>query len=234
MPAVQVFFDMVSNKIRKLSDTHWGHDNITKEERLALQQLKKRKDLVIKEADKGGNVVIWPTDMYINEAKRYLGNKFFCVILPSDSTEILFKKKLDLLLTTATQLDIISKQERMFLTVDTATIPTFFMSPKVHKSLQEPPGRPFISGIGGLNEKVCQYVDYYLQPFVLQLTSYIRNSSYLISQLDQVAIPDGALLVTFDVESLYTIIQHEVGISAVMYLLEKTRTVDTTHYWLTY
>lgn len=94
-PAVQVFFDTVSNEIHKLSDTWWSQDNITKEG-FVLQQLKKKKDLVIKYADKGMNVMIWPMDTYIKEVKRQLGNNDFYVILPSDPTEI-FKKNLDLL-----------------------------------------------------------------------------------------------------------------------------------------
>lgn len=103
------------------------------------------------------------------------------------------------------------------------------MLPKVHKSLESPPGRPIISGIGGLNEKVCEYINYYLQPFVLQLSSYVRDSSDLISQLNQIIVPDGIILVTLDVESLYTVIKHEVGIFATMYYLEKQTNSDRGH-----
>lgn len=68
---------------------------------------------------------------------------------------------------------------------------------------RNPTDRPILCGISGLNEKICQYVDYYLQPFVLQLAWYVGDSSYLISQLSQVTVPDGAIVVTFDVDSLY-------------------------------
>lgn len=115
---MQVFFDTVSKEIRDLYDTKWGKDNISKEERLALKQLGHRKDLVIKEADNG--------EMYIKETKRQLNNK--------DPTEV-FKKKMDILLNKATQLGIITKQERNFMMVDNPIIPTFYMLPK---SLQEP------------------------------------------------------------------------------------------------
>lgn len=108
---------------------------------------------------KGGNVVIWQIDMYTKKAKQQLENNDFYVMLPSNPTEI-FKKKLDLLLEKATQLDIITKQENKCMTVDTPIIPTFYMLPKVYKSLQEPQGRLIISGIRGLNKKVCLYTTF--------------------------------------------------------------------------
>ena len=41
----------------------------------ALQQLQYNKNIVIKPADKGGKIVIWPTDQYIQEAQRQLSDK---------------------------------------------------------------------------------------------------------------------------------------------------------------
>ena len=48
------------------------HSNITKDEWCALQNLKKRYDLVIKKADKGSAIVILPTNNYIQEGYRQL------------------------------------------------------------------------------------------------------------------------------------------------------------------
>lgn len=98
------------------------------------------------------------------------------------------------------------------------SFPHFICCPNHYRN---PTDMPIICGISGLNEKICQYVDYYLQPFVLQLAWYVGDSSYLISQLSQVTVPDGAIVVTFAVDSLYTIIKHEVGIHAVTYFLDK-------------
>lgn len=90
----------------------------------------------------------------------------------------------------------------------------------MYKSLDNPPGRAIISGIGGLNEKICLYVVHYLQPFVLQLPSYVRDSVHLMEQVETVEVDNQALLVTLDMESLYTIIDHQVGIHAVSYFLD--------------
>ena len=41
-----------------------------------MEELAKRKDLIITNADKGGAVVIMDTDSYIKEANRQLSDKF--------------------------------------------------------------------------------------------------------------------------------------------------------------
>ena len=43
---------------------HFAKDNLTQEERNALQELTSRDDIIIKRADKGGNFVIMDKDFY--------------------------------------------------------------------------------------------------------------------------------------------------------------------------
>ena len=45
--------------------------NLSSEERAALQNLRKRKDIVVKAADKGGALVVWRGDLYQKEALWY-------------------------------------------------------------------------------------------------------------------------------------------------------------------
>ena len=47
-------------------------DNLTKEERKALKDLRNRDDIIIKEADKGSAVVVMSKADYIKEADRHL------------------------------------------------------------------------------------------------------------------------------------------------------------------
>lgn len=131
------------------------------------KQLSNNQSLIIKEADKGGNVGVWPVEMYVIEAKRQLNNNTCYLPLPTDPTEH-SKKKMDTILRTGKQFRILAKSEVDFLTVERPVVPTFYLVPKVHKSLTNPPGRPIVSGIGGLCENVCTSIDFYLQPHVLQ------------------------------------------------------------------
>ena len=49
--------------------------NLSKGEQKAMEELAKRKDIIITSADKGGAVVIMDVEKYINEANRQLSDK---------------------------------------------------------------------------------------------------------------------------------------------------------------
>ena len=53
-----------------------------------MQNLRKRDDIIITKADKGGAVVIVDVDDYVEEANRQLDNKEFYKKLTTDTTEI--------------------------------------------------------------------------------------------------------------------------------------------------
>ena len=46
--------------------------NLKVDEEKALQKLRKREDIIIKPADKGGALVVWRKDLYCDEAKKQL------------------------------------------------------------------------------------------------------------------------------------------------------------------
>ena len=52
-------------------------DYLSKEERKALNNLKKRDDVIFTKADKRGAVVIWDTKDYIEDAEQQLSNEKF-------------------------------------------------------------------------------------------------------------------------------------------------------------
>ncbi|XP_044129318.1 uncharacterized protein LOC122922697 isoform X2 [Bufo gargarizans] len=70
----------------------------------------------------------------------------------------------------------------------------------------------------------------FLEPYVLGLKSYIRDSMHLIQQLKQITLPADTLLVTCDVESLYSNIAHDHGIMAVEFFLSCATTGDPAHH----
>ena len=60
--------------------------NLAYKEYAAMEELAKRKDLIITNADKGGIVVIMDTDIYIKEANRQLSDKASYKQLTQDPT----------------------------------------------------------------------------------------------------------------------------------------------------
>ena len=51
------------------------YNNLTREERTALYDLKNDKNIIIKSADKGSTIVVWDREDYIKEAEKQLGDK---------------------------------------------------------------------------------------------------------------------------------------------------------------
>lgn len=61
--------------------------------------------------------------------------------------------------------------------VNFPVIPVMYILPKIHKKFTDvPPGRPIISAIGSMTEKISAFVDHHLQPLVISLPSYVKDS----------------------------------------------------------
>ena len=74
--------------------------------------------------------------------------------------------------------------------------------------------QPIVSSCESPTENISQFVDYWLQPIMKNLPSYLKDTSHLIRELKQIFIEPNTILVTVDVKSLYTCIPHVDGITA--------------------
>lgn len=155
---------------------------LTPPEHLALISLADNKDLIIKTADKGGGVVIMDRDNYIKEAYHLLADTSTYRKLTKDPLPE-FKLELNLLVERATKSHILEKSEASFLIKDFYCTPYFYHIPKVHKSLDNPPGRPIIAAIDSLTSGLSKYIDHYLQTLAQGLQSYIRDGTHLLESL---------------------------------------------------
>lgn len=102
-----------------------GHLN--KAEKLALQNLKSNRDLVIRSADKGGGIVLQNYGNYEMEAQRILSDKEYYKVLTTNPTPEL-QKRLKLLLQTALTDKIINKKEQSFILIPNPNM-AFFLPP---------------------------------------------------------------------------------------------------------
>ncbi|XP_069605745.1 uncharacterized protein [Ranitomeya imitator] len=212
-PQIDIFNRLVLEDLKKISSDKRGN-NLTSAQGKAIKELKAMHDVVIKPADKGGNVVIWPTVKYEKEAFRQLRDReaytpLACNPLSKYSSELL--EILDRALTRG----ILTKKVFEGLFVEHPIIPTFYLLPKVHKNAVTPPGRPIVSGIGGLCDPVCKFIEHYLQPLVESLPSYVRDTTDVLGKIDGLVLEPDMVFATVDVESLYTSIQHMDGLEAV-------------------
>lgn len=215
---IETFVKMVTSEFSKIS-TSVTHDNCTRAQRTAIQDLKKMKDVIFKPSDKGGNVVVWPIKSYEKEVYRQLRDTQCYQRLTFNPTAK-YQQELQSILQMAIDRSVLTPKQVDYLTVKEPRIATLYMLPKVHKNLTTPPGRPIVSGNGNLSEPICKFVDYYLQPLVEILPSFIKDTKDILWKLEGMQLEPDMVLVTADVESLYTSIKHDDGINAVQsYLL---------------
>ena len=87
---------------------------------------------------------------------------------------------------------------------DHSRIPRFYGIPKIHKKFtQVPPVRPIISQCNSPLYPTARFIDHVLQPLACSYPDYLHNSTSLSLLLQNLTVPDDAILVTLDVSNLY-------------------------------
>lgn len=102
-------------------------------------------DLVIRQADKGGAVVLLDKGLYLRENTLMLSDAFTYRKLESNPTNV-FKAKLETLVNEGVSLGVLSEKQAKFIIVDNPRIPIYHSLPKIHKSIFPPPMRLIVLG----------------------------------------------------------------------------------------
>ena len=197
--------------------------NVSKQEKEAITQLAKNNSIVIKQADKGGAVVILNRGDYIKEGERQLSDNKFYIKTDEDLTSHHFQQINEKVndMHIKEEIDLTCYDYLTHTPIRTAQ---FYMLPKIHKNKQQPPGRPIVSGNGCPTERISQFVDFFPQQGVQKIRSYIQDTTHFLRMLQNLEnLPEDTILVTLDVSSLYTNIPNIEGIEACKSLLERER-----------
>ena len=169
-------------------------------------------------------MVILNKDDYIREGLRQLSDTNFYLKTDTDLSSKHYneiKAQIDLML----ENEEIDRSCASYLSNPDFRTSEFYMLPKIHKRLDNPPGRPIVSGNGCPTEHISQFVDFFLKPIVQNTESYIKDTTHFLSILRATGnLPDNTLLVTLDVSSLYTNIPNDIGIQACKEQLSHHRT----------
>lgn len=101
-------------------------------------------------------------------------------------------------------------------------LPAIYGLQKVHKSMSNPPMRPIVSSLGSLLEPLSKYVDFFLKPMVQKQRSYLKDTAHIISIFEGQGFNRVTqLLVTLDIESLYTNIPQDDTIRVISSMLDE-------------
>ncbi|CAJ0932522.1 unnamed protein product [Ranitomeya imitator] len=227
--SVDIFLNLVTEDIMKLSGSkHRSPYNLTKNEISCLRNLENDTNIVIKPSDKGGNVVVMNSIDY----------RLLCLTLLERRDEYQplrtnpltkFSNELKGIIEQGFADGILGREERDFLLPKYPVLPTFYCLPKIHKGTNPLKGRPIVSGNNSLTEKLGTYIDKVLKPFLSSLNWFVRDTTDLLSKLDDVFLDPDMVLGSIDVEALYSSIPHDKGLTAVEYFLNTRGTQFDEH-----
>lgn len=92
----------------------------------------KRKEIVIRSADKGGGVVILSKDFYHGQISETLADSEAYQKLDHDPT-FEYRNQLNILVNKGFNTSVLSNKERAFLVTSNCRIPMIYTLPKIHK-----------------------------------------------------------------------------------------------------
>ena len=180
-----------------------------------------RQDIVIKPADKGGRIVVWRKDLYMQEGYSQLNSPSYKK-LKKDPTRNLNNQIIKAINEEISSNNLPPNARKLYSQHPRTSL--FYMLPKIHKP--DNPGRPIVSAVSCPTTHIATYLDQLLTPLVKQLPTYIKDSSAALRVFKDFRFSgDHRYLFTMDVKSLYTVIPHKDGLLALKHFLNK-RTIQ--------
>ncbi|BDA48890.1 hypothetical protein COCOBI_12-5730 [Coccomyxa sp. Obi] len=200
--------------------------NVPHAERLALYDLRRRPDIIVKPADKNLGLTLMGRDWYMLECYRQLSDSEVYLELAEmafDAEEI--KAKALHCVTAMDKLGLKANEKKWLVHYisESSSVPAFYIMPKLHKEPVK--GRPIVASCGWCTTPLSQWCANTLAPIVAQLPTVLKDTADLISRLKDVRFSADAnvLLSTADVESLYTSIPVEDAVEALAQTLREKR-----------
>ena len=211
--SLEVFSRAFKSSLLKAQPKAFRKSNLTKNQKEGLRTISLNPEIVIKKADKGSAIVVMNTKDYLREGYRQLSDPDFYCKLDHDPTPTI-KEKIDQTLTQMRAKGLITEDNFDYLSIDNFSEGRFYLLPKIHK--KGVPGRPICSSVNHPTSRISRFVDEHIKGYVPKTKSYIRDTQDFITKLKSLGrIPEGAILCTLDVSSLYTNIPNQEGILAV-------------------
>ena len=187
--------------------------NITREERKAIEELRKDDTKMILTADKGVSMVVMNRDDYHQKAEALLQESAYRIIT-SDPTNK-YKNKLIGLLKSIKTGGGINEATYKKLYPPGAGSPKFYGLPKLHK--ESTPLRPIVSSIGAVTYNTSKELSRILKPLVGKSPHHICNNHDFLEDLKTIKLGPEEAMVSYDVKALFT----SVPIKPALEIIEK-------------
>ena len=175
-------------------------DNLTKEQRKALKELRSLEDEVILPADKGNATVMMTRENYDTKLRGMLKTATYRQLKkdPTTTQERALTSRLGKL----NREGEISESLYQRLRPSGSQPPRIYGLLKIYKP--EVPLRPIVSCIGAPSYKLSRYITSLISPLAGKTDSHVRNSKNFVEMMSGLSVEEDEILVSFDVSSLFT------------------------------
>lgn len=153
--------------------------NLSLEIKAAKKSLINNTQIVIKQADKGGAMVVWGREAYVREGHRQLADTMFYREEATDLTTS-FNVLINNTLKDLEKVGEIDSEMLAMLLTEKARTSELYLLPKIHKGKTPCPGRPVVSGKGSPTEKISTFIDLFLGPLVPKIRSNIKDTTHVL------------------------------------------------------
>ena len=217
LPApMQARLDMMKGKLENIQPRSFA-SNASQEVRQAIEELRRNRDITIREADKGSCIVLLDTSQYIEEGYNHLADKTIYQELDHDRT-LEVAHKANWAIRHHQQFGALNPVQEVNLYTQpngTRTQEMYFLR-KVHKTPHKI--RPIVSCSSDPTERISGYLCRLLSPHLDNVKSLVMNSQQVVQTIESLDLSDhtNVTLVSLDVESLYLSIPQGVGIEMVL------------------
>jgi hypothetical protein len=185
-----------------------------------VKNLKADESIIIKPADKGSSIVIMDKQDYIQEGNRQLEVDLHYRKLP-EAIHPAIRDRLQTIVDQLVDQGALTETEGEYFAPPLEPRERrFYLLPKIHKDPNTwkaaiPPGRPIVSDCSSDTYRLAELVDYFLTPLSFKHPAYVQDTYDFIQKIGKIKINPNALLISMDVEALYTNIDNKDGIQAV-------------------
>lgn len=197
-------------------------NNLSRPQTVALKRLGTNRNIEIKIADKGSQVVIQDAANYKTEALRQLHTRAHYKPITNTVSNENRERIHDIFENLLYRVRISKRQFQYLAPQDDIRLRRFYLIPKSHKPLEKwtqngqiPPGRPIVSDCNSESCPSAEYIDSFLAPLAAMHESHIKDTTDFLSKILSLDIPQNAYLATLDVEALYTNIDNREGMRSV-------------------
>ncbi|XP_055527636.1 uncharacterized protein LOC129720213 [Wyeomyia smithii] len=175
----------------------WIHKEIIR----TREYLREHPELYVTKADKENRTVILAADEYRQKMTTMVTDEETYTALYGNPTARTLKK-LNLIVEQWFTDGHIDARNKYRLKVYNCHPPRIYGLPKLHKP--DRPLRPVVSTVGSATYRMAQYLAAILGKLVGKTEFHVRNSFDFAEEISRVQVPDGYVMYSLDVVSLYT------------------------------